>query len=52
MDDIHFNPVKHGLVGHPADWRLSSFGRYDAMGLYSAAWAIDGVRLAATGERL
>ena len=25
LDYIHFNPVKHGLVEHPADWPYSSF---------------------------
>jgi putative transposase len=25
FDYIHFNPVKHGLVGHPADWPHSTF---------------------------
>ena len=25
MDYIHFNPVKHTLVAHPADWPFSSF---------------------------
>ena len=25
MDYTHFNPVRHGLVGSPADWRFSSF---------------------------
>jgi hypothetical protein len=25
MDYTHFNPVKHGLVAHPADWPHSSF---------------------------
>jgi len=34
MDDIHFNPVKHGLVDHPADWLLSTFHRCVSQGLY------------------
>jgi putative transposase len=25
LDYIHFNPVKHGLVEHPAEWPHSSF---------------------------
>jgi putative transposase len=25
---MHLNPVKRGLVAHPADWRWSSFGFY------------------------
>ena len=27
MDYIHFNPVKHSLAKHPADWPHSSFAR-------------------------
>jgi putative transposase len=27
MDYTHFNPVKHALVAHPADWPHSSFHR-------------------------
>ena len=34
MDYVHFNPVKHGLVAHAADWPYSSFGRCVARGLY------------------
>jgi putative transposase len=52
MDYVHFNPVKHGLATHPADWRLSSFQRCVALGVYPADWASGGCGLAATGERL
>ena len=38
MDYIHFNPVKHGLVQHAADWPYSSFRRRVAQGLYPADW--------------
>jgi putative transposase len=38
MDYTHFNPVKHGLVQHPADWPHSSFRRCVARGLYPAGW--------------
>jgi putative transposase len=41
MDYIHFNPVKHGFVEHPAEWPYSSFRRCVARGLYPAGW-IDG----------
>jgi putative transposase len=27
MDYTHFNPVRHGLVEHPADWPHSSLVR-------------------------
>jgi putative transposase len=41
MDYTHFNPVKHGLVEHPADWLHSSFRRCMASGLYPAGgWAV------------
>jgi putative transposase len=36
MDYTHFNPVKHGLVAHPADWPHSSFHRCVTTGLYPA----------------
>ncbi len=38
MDYTHFNPVKHGLVAHAADWPHSSFRRCVARGLYPAEW--------------
>jgi putative transposase len=39
MDYVHFNPVKHGFVAHPADWPYSTFRKCVALGLYDAAWA-------------
>jgi len=51
FDYIHFNPVRHGLVAHPAHWPYSSFHRSAAMGLYPADWAGDGaVMLSEAGE--
>lgn len=35
---IHMNPVKHGLVARPTDWRWSSLHRYIRQGLLPA-WA-------------
>jgi len=52
MDDIHFNPVKHWLVAHPADWPFSSFSQCITLGLYPSDWATEGPELADTGERL
>ena len=43
MDYIHFNPVKHGLVAHVADWPYSSFALCVAQGLYPANWGIQGL---------
>ena len=38
MDYVHFNPVKHALVEHVADWPYSSFHRCVARGQYPADW--------------
>jgi putative transposase len=42
IDYIHFNPVKHGLAAHPADW----------LGMYPSDWANGDRELVAAGERL
>jgi putative transposase len=39
VDYIHFNPVKHGLVGCARDWPHSSFNRYVRAGLLPVDWA-------------
>ena len=39
VDYVHYNPVKHGLVGRVADWPHSSFHAYVAKGLLPADWA-------------
>ena len=36
---IHYNPVKHGYVQCPRDWRWSSFHRWVKAGVYPADWA-------------
>lgn len=41
VDYIHYNPVKHLLVGRPIDWQWSSLHRFVRLGLVPAAWAID-----------
>jgi len=38
IDYIHFNPVKHGLVRQPSDWRYSTIHRYIESGLIPADW--------------
>jgi putative transposase len=38
---IHFNPIKHGLVGRVRDWPYSSFHRYVRQGLLADDWAGD-----------
>ena len=38
VDYIHYNPVKHGLVSRPSEWRWSSFSRAITEGWYEASW--------------
>ena len=52
MDYTHFNPVKHGLVEHPADWPHSSFRRCVDGGLYPDGWRVTSDEPQKTGERL
>ena len=52
MDYTHFNPVKHGLVEHPADLPYSSFRRCVDRGLYPDGWRGGGDEPQQTGERL
>ena len=39
VDYIHYNPVKHGLVRQPIEWRWSSVHRYIRLGLLAPDWA-------------
>jgi putative transposase len=45
------NPVKHGLVEHPAEWPHSSFRRSVAGGLYPTGWMGASSEPPETGER-
>jgi len=38
IDYLHWNPVKHGLVGQVRQWPYSSFHRHVAGGLYPLDW--------------
>lgn len=38
LDYIHYNPIKHGYVGHTEDWPWSSFARYVKAGIYENDW--------------
>ena len=40
-DYIHYNPVKHGLVRSPVDWKHSSFLSFIKMGYYPEDWGGD-----------
>ena len=51
MDYVHFNPVKHGLAAHPADWPFSSFRRCVAAGFYPGEWDGGDEELEQAGER-
>ena len=39
VDYIHYNPVKHGFVSHPADWEFSSIHRYIKLGILNKEWS-------------
>jgi len=39
VDYIHYNPVKHGWVVRPLNWRWSSIHRYVRLGLLPPDWA-------------
>lgn len=43
-DYIHYNPVKHGLVNSPLEWKHSSFRRFVEKGLYRQDWGQSPVR--------
>jgi len=38
LNYIHINPVKHGLVGRPEDYKYSSYRQYIKRGYYQAGW--------------
>jgi putative transposase len=38
VDYIHYNPVKHGLVGDPFDWRWSSIHAFARRGIIRRDW--------------
>jgi len=40
MDYLHFNPVKHGLVGQVREWPFSSFHRLVRQGFYDRDWGL------------
>jgi putative transposase len=46
VDYIHYNPVKHGLVSSPAEWKYSSFLKFVQDKLYPLDWGGDGNILA------
>jgi putative transposase len=38
VDYVHYNPVKHGYVRRPGDWRWSSFEKGVRRGWYPSDW--------------
>ncbi len=38
VEYIHYNPVKHGYVINPADWKYSSIHKYISQGFVAANW--------------
>ncbi len=40
VDYIHYNPVKHGLVANPFEWKLSSIGTFLEQGYYAEDWGL------------
>ncbi len=50
FDYIHYNPVKHGLVMSPGEWKHSSFQEYVKKGVYPADWGGENVDMGEMGE--
>ena len=48
VEYIHYNPVKHGIVSVPRDWKYSSFHKYVKRGIYPEDWG-DGGSVAVQG---
>ncbi|MCX7093876.1 MAG: hypothetical protein NTY50_10565 [Methylobacter sp.] len=42
VDDIHWNPIKHGWVCQVADWPHSSFFKFVKMAVYPMTWGHSG----------
>jgi putative transposase len=38
LNYLHYNPMKHGLVGCPHQWEYSSFHQYVREGYYTENW--------------
>ncbi|MDO8636282.1 MAG: transposase [Dehalococcoidia bacterium] len=43
-DYIHYNPVKHGLVKSPGEWKDSSFRKFVEKGMYPPDWGQDATK--------
>ena len=49
VEYIHYNPVKHGLVHSPREWKYSSFHKFVDEGLYPGDWGGDVVEFDGIG---
>lgn len=38
LDYIHYNPVKHGHVKRPEDWRVTTYRDWMRKGIYEVGW--------------
>jgi putative transposase len=47
---IHYNPVKHGYIHSPYDWKYSSIHRFIKDGILSKDWACDNFNKTGYGE--
>ena len=45
VEYIHYNPVKHGLIDAPIDWKYSSFHTFIRRGDYSPDWGAGNMNL-------
>jgi putative transposase len=41
VEYIHYNPVQHGLVKTPKDWKYFNFRQYVLEGKYDVMWGAD-----------
>ncbi|MDD3647090.1 MAG: transposase [Candidatus Dojkabacteria bacterium] len=41
LDYIHYNPVKHGFVKKPEEWKWSSYSNYVKKKIYEIGWGWD-----------
>ena len=51
VDYIHFNPVKHGLVGRAADWPYSTLHDHIGKGIVTKDWGCGDDTVGVYGER-
>ncbi len=49
LDYVHWNPVKHGLVQRPCDYRWSTFHKFVRLGAYDPLWGTGQVTSDITG---